>query len=453
MALGRGVLFYPLILATFPVVFLYAENTREAISLPEVFVTLALIFAATTLLILFLKLFIKDSANVSVIVSIFLVIFFSYGVIHDFLTGRSFLSISGDTLASDPYMLPFSGFVAVGGVSLVLLFKRNLAPFMQLMAVMALVLVLFNVGRIGLGTWGYSNETFADSQLVDAAVHLQPDVGQLPDIYYIILDAYGRADVLEQNFGFDNSEFIDSLIEQGFFVAAESRSNYVHTELSLGASLNIRYLSGKENAGEMVKRNDVSRFLQSAGYQYVHLGSGWAITKRSAHADVEILFGSKLQLILNEFSAALVRHTIAAPLAGLVRLDLDSAFTMNYAKRFHYNMEKLRHIPEIPGPTFTFYHVFQPHRPFIFDRDGNLPKGSRMGLIADSPNLYIDQLVYVNKNVRAVVDDLLERSPEEPIIIIQGDHGPSASVSSKYENPSDRFVLERTASSRGIPSI
>ena len=33
-------------------------------------------------------------------------------------------------------------------------------------------------------------------------------LGYAPDIYYIILDAYGRADVLEEMFGYDNTPFL-----------------------------------------------------------------------------------------------------------------------------------------------------------------------------------------------------------------------------------------------------
>lgn len=448
MALGRGEIFYPLILATLPVVLLYAENVGEAISPLEVFISFICVIATTAFLILSLKLFIKDSAKVSVIISLLLVIFFAYGMIHDFLEAKSGLSIAGIAISSHGYMLPISGIVAAGGVSLTILYRGNLALLMQLMAFIAVALVIFNLGRVGMSTLGTQSELLTNSPMPGVEEHLRPESGQLPDIYFIILDSYGRADVLEGNFGFDNSGFTDFLVKNGFYVANESRSNYVHTHLSLAASLNMRYPTESENAGEMVKQNDVSRLLQKAGYQYVHFGSGWAITKRSKHADVEVLFRGTLPLLLNEFSAALVRRTIAVPLTDLIRLDLDSAYTANYAKRFHYNMAALRQIPEIPGPTFTFYHVFQPHPPFIFDRDGNLPQGSRMELTAGAPNdnvLYIDQLVYVNKNVSEVVDDLLARSPEEPIIIIQGDHGPYPSDSSSFGNPSDRFINERTA--------
>jgi len=62
-----------------------------------------------------------------------------------------------------------------------------------------------------------------------------------PDIYYIILDQYPRYDVLEEKYGFDNSEFNNHLTELGFYIADRSFSNYSLTELSLASSLNFQY--------------------------------------------------------------------------------------------------------------------------------------------------------------------------------------------------------------------
>jgi hypothetical protein len=44
-------------------------------------------------------------------------------------------------------------------------------------------------------------------------------IAQTPDVYYIILDGYGRQDVLQREYGFDNSEFINALQSRAFYVA------------------------------------------------------------------------------------------------------------------------------------------------------------------------------------------------------------------------------------------
>jgi len=39
-----------------------------------------------------------------------------------------------------------------------------------------------------------------------------------PDIYYIILDAYTRTDVMKDKLGYDNNSFVNSLQDMGFYV-------------------------------------------------------------------------------------------------------------------------------------------------------------------------------------------------------------------------------------------
>src|SRR5690606_20870239 len=63
-----------------------------------------------------------------------------------------------------------------------------------------------------------------------------------PDVYYIILDGYPRADILAERYGYDNSEFLEGLESRGFYIADGSHSNYGQTILSLTSSLNMDYL-------------------------------------------------------------------------------------------------------------------------------------------------------------------------------------------------------------------
>ena len=44
-----------------------------------------------------------------------------------------------------------------------------------------------------------------------------------PDIYYIVLDSYGGADVLKDSYSYDNSEFVNDLQELGFIIPQSFR--------------------------------------------------------------------------------------------------------------------------------------------------------------------------------------------------------------------------------------
>ena len=135
---------------------------------------------------------------------------------------------------------------------------------------------------------------------------------------------------------------------------------------------------------------------------------------------------------------------MAVPLARAIGTDIATPFATNLGERFNNNMLALMEIPDISGPTFTFSHNLPPHPPFIFDRNGNLPQKPKMEFQGDvwkDADRYIDQMRYVNSTVETTVAEILGQSPREPIIIIQGDHGPAYTGE---DAASDRYVFERT---------
>ncbi len=348
---------------------------------------------------------------------------------------------------SDRYLLPTFAVMGLTSVGLVLMYRGSLTKFMQTAAVLTLGLICFNVVHIGVNTLREPARQSGADQSGNVILPPREGTDRLPDIYFIVLDSYGRADVLEEIYDFDNHEFIESLTQKGFFVASGSRSNYITTEPSLAASLNMRYHGEWEDFYSLVQENLVVALAQSFGYKYVHVGSGWLVTMRSTHADVEILYGIRFPLLQSEFMAVLVSKTLASTLGGLVDIRPSDAFVGIVANRFNYNMKQIPDIADLEGPTFTFSHNFPPHPPFVFDRNGNLPQRSKLrftGSVWRDSDLYIDQLYYVNKTVDAVVEGILKRSPEEPVIIIHGDHGPSHGGNVDFKKPSDSFIFERT---------
>lgn len=117
-----------------------------------------------------------------------------------------------------------------------------------------------------------------------------PDPAQAttPDIYYIILDGYGRADMLQAIYGFDNSSFVNALKQRGFVVASQSQSNYPRTLLSLSSSLNMQYLDTMSSAMgdsdlwwpvmDTVHHSEVRRTLENRGYKTVFFANNWDYT-------------------------------------------------------------------------------------------------------------------------------------------------------------------------------
>ena len=76
-----------------------------------------------------------------------------------------------------------------------------------------------------------------------------PTTAAGPDIYFIVLDGYARADVLAKYYGFDNGPFLEGLRQRGFQVSEASRSNFYWTFLSIGSSLNLDYIQALVGGG------------------------------------------------------------------------------------------------------------------------------------------------------------------------------------------------------------
>mgnify|MGYP000250471480 CR=1 FL=1 len=119
-----------------------------------------------------------------------------------------------------------------------------------------------------------------------------------------------------------------------------------------------------------------------------------------------------------------------------------------------FTLRKLKIIPDIDKPTYTFAHIICPHRPFVFDKLGNdVLQNTQFNLdntiIKDGQfeerefiDKYVQQTAYLNKLVLETVDTIIAKSDEKPIIIIQADHGPgSYYIRKRYKNSNDPFRI------------
>jgi len=241
----------------------------------------------------------------------------------------------------------------------------------------------------------------------------------LRDIYYIILDEYSRADVLKACFDCDNSEFLDHLRAEGFYVAGRSLSNYTYTYASLASSLDMDYVQSlvriaggepsKHTLIEMIRENRACRYLKSLGYKFVFFPTEYQMTSSNPNADVVIT--SNL-VTISEFERMLINNSILQPIYANERAHRRGVL---------HALRELERIPEIKEPTFTFAHIICPHKSYVFDANGRWPANP------SAPNqewrLYADQVHFISRRIEGIVERIISRSPVRPIIILQGDHG------------------------------
>lgn len=372
----------------------------------------------------------RDWRRAGLMTTLFVALFFSYGHVYNVLDG---IQLGGVFLFRHRTLLVLWAVLAVWGSWT--FWRRKSLPLASITSTLNLVtlfLVAMPLVQILVPTVSEAFQAARTSQ-PGKPVEAQPgpQSASEPDIYYIVLDAHGRADVLQQHTGYDSSAFLSSLKDLGFYVADCSQTNYSLTLLSLSSSLNYSYLDDLMVNGGVDFQTDIAnsairQFLQKRGYQTVAFATGFRMTEIK-NADEYYQPSSPKG---SEFEAQFLDTTlwVAFVDAGLLpKIDLSAE---NYRDRTLLTLSTLKELPAQPGPKFVFAHIVSPHPPYIFDAQGNFhdvtfgAHDEKNLPPAEMAPLYRDQAEFIDNQILDVVRTILENSKVPPIIIIQGDHGP-----------------------------
>jgi hypothetical protein len=437
--------FHPFFFALFPIFFLYSEYPGFIDPLQLIIPCLAIILFTITLWFV-LYWFYRDHLKSAMSTSLFLVLFFSYGLLFS-VEGPS----PGNT-AMDPYDLewhifPLATWVLLFFLSSCLFHKMQRGVELSTLMLNAMSLILLVIPLSTFIVYASTPPIF-DTELPQVVVaphrdHSLSHNSRLPDIYYIMLDGYARSDLLEDLHSFDNNDFLTFLTGKGFQIAQQSTANYCQTMLALAASLNMTYFNDLENLPpasrnreslrKSIQDNHVFAFLRQFGYKIVSFRSGVSFTDTIA-ADSRM----PSELTFNEFHHGLID---LSPLP-IFLAQIGEVFDLRYdpyswhRKRINYTLDHLPDLPETSQPQFVFAHILAPHPPFVFGPNGESIQPDRKYRWADG-NLFVEyggtteeylknykgQVEYLNKRFQVIIEKILAKSSTPPIIILQADHG------------------------------
>jgi len=440
----RHFLVCPFLFATYPMLFLYAHNMEwvQPVDLVKPFMIsmmLAIIVVLTAWLL------VRDRIKTEIMASVVLIVFFYYGHLYTILRGKA---VVGFVLGRTIVLYPLFCLFLLIAVVLVVRTKKDLSSISRFLMVMSIIIVIMPLIQITAYYMG-SNRQGAQKwkSYVDRSCRqdaLRPDPRKtLPDVYYIILDNYSRADLLKDDLGYDNSKFIDFLTRKGFYVASKSNSNYLGTVNSLPSSLNFNSLTTLgEESGYVIAMNSsrldriryckVAVLLRQAGYRFVTFPSGFSVT---GYFNADKVYKRSFWDV-TEFDRVFLNSTmLMAPFAIVPEKIFESVGQLaDYRRDILYTFDSIKQVPEIKEPTFAFMHIMVAHPPFVFDADGNVPKMSfekMMSVNKFQPfplKTYTDAITFTNKKMEDVITTILAKSTTPPIIIVQGDHGISHKV-------------------------
>jgi hypothetical protein len=267
------------------------------------------------------------------------------------------------------------------------------------------------------------------------------------DVYYILIDAYSRSDLLQDQFGIDSTEFVKKLTDIGFYVPRCAQSNYDTTYTSLTSSLNMNYLDAlgidqkqadPTTYSSYIHHSLVRKSFEELGYQ--------TVTFKLPHPAIDISDSTyyfdyfKNASVLDQSSALNFQYlflntTIFRPLIAYAEskndssdasmdwfrwLNFGSSLDSREYKQYQQNvfaLKSLTSIPQLPGKKFVYAHLLITHQPYVFYPDGTFHAGLQQDDAA-----YRDQILFANKRIPEVIESILAQSNPKPIIIVQSDH-------------------------------
>jgi hypothetical protein len=437
--------FHPLFIAVYPVIALLAINIHE-VSISVVWRPLAVVLVASIVLLIIIRLLLREWHKAALVTSFGLVLFFTYGRLYDLLKTTSLIETG---FIRHRYLAILFLALWIAGIWVILKHIRDVKSVTGILNLVSLVLVILPVFQTG----SYLFKTASDAQAVGESVAAdnRPGLraqGGKPDVYYIILDTYTRSDILASDLDFDNSNFIQQLEDLGFYVASCSRSNYNNTVKSLVSAMNMSYLPelyalaareglSEEDTWVLLKPSLVGRNFKDLGYEIVAFDTGYAWNSLE-DADLYLARGryASSSQFINPFEQMLIDTSVLSiysdfnQKATWDKYSSSSHPLANYIGQQEFILDQLPTIATRSASTFTYAHINIPHAPFVFSPDGYLTdpdywSGPYMQAADDAHfrSGYSQSVEFINNRMIAIIQEILQKSDTPPIIILQGDHG------------------------------
>ena len=269
-----------LLLGAYPVLFLYAQNVDDQVTLDPLWAPLAVCVAgAAGLLVVFYALR-RDWARAGLMASVVLIVFFSFGHVWNEV----------DEVLDQKWLL--AAIWVVVGLGLIGLAWTGggwVKSVTQALNAVVTLLILLNVMSIG----GYLAEVRVFAGVSGELPSVQVGDAGRPDVYYIVFDRYAGEETLREFYDYDNTPFLEALEERGFSVAHDSWANYFKTALSMFSHHDHgAHRSGSSGTG--ATRTPSARSMppssldwrspatfKALGYEYVHIANWWQPTSRN----------------------------------------------------------------------------------------------------------------------------------------------------------------------------
>lgn len=309
------------------------------------------------------------------------------------------------------------------------------------------------IAMVPLGQYVWFSISSGESPRISASTGASTELERRPDIYFLLLDGYGRQDVLNELYGIDIGQSVEELRRKGFVVADRALSAHPMTWLAVSAILDQEYqaLPGRRGRPSLMARqlalmsgdSRTHQILKANGYRFVtaatHYGS---LCRPSLISDIEECVRQRPEVDEAILSSS-IRYQLAfmTPLLGLS----TSGVLPGWFSSLWQGPELLEDEETVGGkafltadvlaavdavrsrgdthPLFVFAHMMYSHPPFTLGPDcAFLQRG-----VPDLSDGWGDMVAYRNgiECATSQVLELIEDVDPSAVIVIQSDHGPT----------------------------
>jgi len=403
----------PLLLAAYPILFLYGHNA-QSLEPADLVVPLGYSLIVAGLAYGLFYLFLRKSTSASLAAAVFMIFYFFYGTVFRLFVKLDKFSVDHFTVL--PVVLILAGYAGYFLKSL----KPRIATVLQRgLAVIALLLVVFNITVSAMAVKA-QKATPSQKLIPVTGIHTQSNQSH-PDIYYIIFDEYARFDVMRSYWhNNDVDQFESFLKKNNFFLVSNSHSVTINTQTEMGSRLNLTQYTDSTDPNvtlAALNNNKVMQIFKAYGYNTVSLDMSFP----DINADYKLNYDPKevAGMASDEFKQLFLDDTMFNAFKGYFQ-DNDPS-EVKQRDLILYTLNKTTSLAEVKSPKFVYVHVLLPHLPFIFDKDGNLLP------IQDiyDWHYYLGQYQYATKLGMQLLTKLLAQADPKnpPVIIFQSDHG------------------------------
>ena len=323
------------------------------------------------------------------------------------------------------------------------------------------------VALLPLGQYAWFTAT---AENYEAKSFQSTELESRPDIYFLMVDGFGRQDVLKEMFDIDTSGFVAELRRNGFVVADRALGAHPMTWLSLPAIFDQEYQALPGDQGKpatQIRQNAIMtggsrthQILKANGYHFVTAATVWGrfLCDPSPISEVEDCVNKRpdidaalqdayvrYQLVFMTPFLALSRASFLPEAVGAMwespRL-LEDETTVGgkaFLTRDILNVVDAVQVRDDSIPLFVFGHMMYSHPPFTLGpkcefRTRGIPN---LGALWPDTRMSGDDVSGYQAGIDCAVMQILELISEvdpSAVIVVQADHGP---FTEETANPDD----------------